>query len=236
MASLLTANYVRGVVASPSSPMTQTGSAGRPGLLSTQRASMQNHAQITPHPSQRHTVSMPASNTPPRANYTSSYATMQIQSQPAQTTTHLMVPSVQVTPSHQPQMIFTNEQGTHYNPNGMLDAEQVSLNLDSFLCAASVPWLITSNIHDPSYQETSPMSSTFLSPGSPYASSIFSSGSSLDDGLWDQGPPSPSYFSNDLFFDSTAPPQNPPPTSTSTSTVTVSSQGSYGQPQIFPQR
>ena len=195
-------------------------------------ASANTHQPVHPHPAY-HAAHQAYPSQPHNSDAISGainaprYATTQIQNQSVSQNPYLTVPGPHsVVRQPQVNLVFTNEQGARFDPNGMLyELLPLGMASRSRVSPAATPLLIPNHWPEASYPDASPVSSTFLSPSSPYASSIISSSSSLDDGSWDQGPPSPSYFSNELFTD--------PNQSTSAPT-----QGMYYQPHssMYPPR
>jgi hypothetical protein len=158
------------------------------------------HATYQPYPSQPHGPGGISS-----AMNAARHATAQIHPESVPSA-YLNVPGVQDTAGQPPvNFVFTNEQGAHFDPSA----------------TAAPPLLIPGSWQESSFLEASPVASSLLSPGSPYASSTFSSSSSFDDGSWDQAPPSPSYFSNDLYTEANQSPST---------TVVTQNQGMYYQP------
>lgn len=227
MDALLVENFLRTGSLNPGAAVTQTQTASMRHSHSRSHSNQYPHQSQLPLPyhAQSQSSSMPSQLgvsdlqrrvSDPGPSY---HATLEVggSSRPSIPipSTHLTVPPYLGThlatqTNHQPLMIFTDEQGTNYHPNSaypyppskvwdtplQFERSPTSYSLD-------IPWLNPNPNAPPmpiaSYGETSPLSATYLSPSSPYASSIFSSGSSLDDGSWDQGPPSPSFFLNESF-------------------------------------
>lgn len=113
---LLLENLTRGSGVSSLSN-TQTASVRQVGNLTAQRHIMSNDVHLAQYPS-----STPQQMHATTADFTrgardpTGYATTQIQQHSAP---YLAVPGVESFPSRQPQMIFTDEQGASYHPNGM---------------------------------------------------------------------------------------------------------------------